>query len=187
MASKKRGQPITSSGSKAAIHRAYSLIHYHRHASEPIAWARRALVNARLRAKHFGVACDLTTEQLMDLLQQSDYRCAITDEPVRTHTGGNNAHPDSLSVARIDRQQDFTSDNIVLVSYDIAHALARLDLDECVQLGNWARAQLDKQEDARIAGLLEQIRTLDDEADGAIDALVAMLERYDDQKTNQDE
>lgn len=187
MASKKRGRPITTTGSKAAISRARSIIHYHKHANKPVEWARRALVNAKLRAKHFGVTCDLTTEQLFALLQQSDYRCAITGESVRTHTGGCNAQPNSLSVARINRKGDFTEGNIVLVSYDVAHALARLDLDECVQLGEWAQQRIDAQEDARIADLLEQIRQLDAQADSAADALLAIIGRYDSQEANQDD
>jgi len=104
-----------------------------------ISWYNRIRANAETRSKHW----DITMDDLADLMEAQNYRCALTGwgivfPELRPGT------PHQASIDRIDSAGDYTRDNIQLLDYRInmmkqsysqadfiaaCHAIARHNLD----------------------------------------------------------
>lgn len=98
---------------------------------------------AKARAKKYGFTFDIDKTFILDLLEQQDYRCAITGFPL-TRTGDQNDH--DLSIDRVDSDRGYDKDNVVLVCNRVNMMKNTKSLDMFVW---WCKAVANYDQDRR--------------------------------------
>ena len=90
---------------------------------------------ARAKSRKDGKLFNITVDDLFDIADQQDWRCALTDEPLEFTRGGEYfgnkwANPRSCSIDRIDSSKGYIKGNIQLVLWAINYMKAHLSNDE---------------------------------------------------------
>jgi hypothetical protein len=76
-----------------------------------ISWYNRFKINAEMR----GIFWDLTIDNIADLMESQDFRCALSGEPIEFPDFGN-YQKSPASIDRIDSSKGYIKDNIQLVT-----------------------------------------------------------------------
>lgn len=93
------------------------------------------LQHARKRAKHKGVKCDLTADQLLQLAHDQKSVCPLSGQPL-TYMTGQGVIYTNASIDRIEHDGDYTLANVRLVCRVVNTMRTRLT-DE--QLFDWCQ------------------------------------------------
>lgn len=98
---------------------------------------------AKARAKKYGLAFDIDSPFIFDLLEKQNYRCAMTGFPL-TRTGEQGDH--DLSIDRVDSDRGYEKDNVVLVCNRVNMMKNTKSLDMFVW---WCKAVANYDQDRR--------------------------------------
>lgn len=90
-------------------------------------------LNARTRAKHKNRVFDITKEDLMELWNNQEGKCAISKLPM-TYTTDNGRNPYNVSVDQINPSKGYTKDNIQLVCMCVNQLKSDFDLETVINI-----------------------------------------------------
>lgn len=108
-----------------------------RHASKP---AQRMLTAARTRAKHQGVPCTITADDII-----IPDTCPILGIPLMVKTGSKGGSPNSPSLDKIIPALGYIPGNVLVISTKANLMKQDASLEDLVMLGKWAARMLVKQ------------------------------------------
>ena len=143
-----RSPPPSSQGGRPRTRRASPTVKLHRQlardaywcAPASTVWARFVLSKLRRQAKLVGVACDLTKDDLLDLLDASQMQCpAFHVDLVIGRGAGHVFLPNAAAVDRVDHTLPFTKSNMLVLSAKAKAVRAILNGDEMQALATFAQ------------------------------------------------
>ncbi len=106
-----------------------------------VVWCRLQLGRLRRRAKQAKVACDVTLDDLLALLDETDMIDPVTDTRMQFSRGmGSGTHPDTPVCERLDQTGPFTRSNLLVISHRTRQTLAALSHDEIRKLSRFVTA-----------------------------------------------
>lgn len=94
------------------------------------------LAQIKVRSRRKGMVCDVTKQELLLLLEQQDFKCALSGLPIIIALGGEDQMrgKTTASVDRIDPSLGYVKGNIQWVHKDINRIKWVLNQDEFIQI-----------------------------------------------------
>jgi hypothetical protein len=104
-------------------------------------WFRRVLKSSRDNAKHKGVLNELTIDDLRDVFEQQNGKCAVTRLPMTTEASTHyNPRWTNVSLDRCDVDIGYTRQNIIMVCWSVHRMRHRMSYGD---LRFWCELILD--------------------------------------------
>jgi hypothetical protein len=136
------GRPRTATGDRARLERRRPKDRKRYWSDDPMTvWCRQQLSRLRRCAKQAGVACDVTLDDLLFLIDDSDMTDPALDTRMQFGRGqGSGSHPDTPVCERVDQIRPFTRSNLIVISHRTRQTLAALSRDEVRKLSRFVTA-----------------------------------------------